>query len=44
MYYSLNMYLVLISPPWFCKTFVYDFHQGVEGDPHFTLVDELSLK
>jgi hypothetical protein len=23
--------------------FVYDFHQGVEGDPHFALVDDLSL-
>jgi hypothetical protein len=23
--------------------FVYDFHQGVEGDPRFTLIDDLSL-
>ena len=25
------------------KTFVCNFHQGVEGDPRFTLVDDLSL-
>jgi hypothetical protein len=35
--------LFFISPPWFCKPFVYDFHQGVEGDPRFTLIDDLSL-
>ena len=35
--------LFCVSPPWFCKTFVCNFHQGVEGDPRFSLVDELSL-
>ena len=25
------------------KTFVCNFHQGVEGDPRFTLIDDLSL-